>query len=176
MSSDITTHKEIWKDIPGYEGLYQVSSHGRVMILKSPRKIMAQSLKGKPSKQYFGVTLTKNKKQKTFTVHRLVALAFIGEKPKGTEINHIDLNKLNNHLTNLEYVTHKRNMRHAVENNAWGSPTKDDRFEIIDLIKMGYTREQIAEWYSISVQMVKTIWRKRNTYNVLTDFVPEITT
>ena len=101
---------EIWKDIEGYEGLYKVSNHGEVW---SERK---QGLlkKGKCATGYYSVSLYKNKKQKIFFVHRLVAINFV-DNPLGKPcVNHIDENKTNNHFSNLEWCTHK-------ENSNWGS-------------------------------------------------------
>ena len=103
--------KEIWKDINGYEGLYQVSNLGRVKTLK-PRykdKIILKPLSGR----YLGVCLYKNKKGVRRTIHRLVAETFIGVK-RGMVINHKDGNKKNNKLENLEVITQKENVKHAI--------------------------------------------------------------
>ena len=101
---------EIWKDIEGYEGLYKISNYGEVW---SERK---QGLlkKGKCATGYYSVSLYKNKKQKQYTIHRLVAINFIKNPFEKPCINHIDENKKNNHYSNLEWVTHK-------ENSNWGT-------------------------------------------------------
>ena len=104
---------EEWKDIDGYNGLYIISSTGNVYSHISKKQL-------KPllsSTGYYNVQLYKNSKAKAFLIHILVATAFIGPKPKGYEVNHIDGNKLNNSVDNLEWVTRKRNTRHAIENN-----------------------------------------------------------
>ena len=80
--------EEIWKDIKGYEGLYQVSNLGRI---KSKRKIL-KPIKG----EYLKVGLSKNGVQKTLYVHRLVAEAFVKNNNEFTHVNHIDENKYNN--------------------------------------------------------------------------------
>ena len=100
---------EIWKDIKGYEGLYEISNYGEVW---SERK---QGLlkKGKSATGYYSVSLYKNKKQKIFLVHRLVAITFIKNKENKELINHKDANKLNNHIDNLEWCTYKENNNHA---------------------------------------------------------------
>ncbi len=96
---------EIWKDIRGYESLYQVSNLGRV------KSIPREGTKGgflKPSiskSGYLCVTLSKNNKTKRFPIHRLVANNFL-------EVNHKDGNKLNNKLNNLEFVTKSQNILH----------------------------------------------------------------
>lgn len=109
--------KEIWKDIVGYEG-YQVSNLGRVRNKKG--KILTLKL-SKPTKRsnigYLQAHLWKNGKGKFYTVHRLVWIAFNGEIPQGFEVNHIDENKYNNRLDNLNLLTSK-------ENKNWGTRNK----------------------------------------------------
>ena len=103
--------EEIWKDIPGYEGLYKISSNGDVLSLRSGklRKPVAQA------HGYLSVSLSgKDHKKKRFYIHRLVATAFLGDPPSmNYEINHKDLDKANNTVDNLEWCTRKENMRHA---------------------------------------------------------------
>ena len=103
---------EIWKDIEGYEGLYKISNHGEVW---SERK---QGLlkKGKGTKGYYKVILTKNKKPKNFDIHRLVATHFIDNPFKKPCVNHLDENKTNNHYSNLEWCTYKENTNHGTGN------------------------------------------------------------
>lgn len=98
--------KEIWKPIPGYEDLYSVSNLGRFRNERNGK------IKEYNSLQYERVSLTKNGIQKTSSIHQLVALAFIGENPTNSVVNHKDGNKKNNRLDNLEYVTMGENTRH----------------------------------------------------------------
>lgn len=115
---------EIWKDIKGFEGYYQVSNMGNVRSLDrtvrhknhSSRFIKGKILKpGTETCGYSFVCLTKNTKRVYARVHRLVADAFIENKQKKHEVNHIDGNKQNNQVSNLEYATHSENMQHAVK-------------------------------------------------------------
>ena len=105
--------KEIWKDIPGYEGLYQVSSEGRVKSLK--RKGVGQDRILKPSdngRGYYQSCLVKDKKIKTIQVHQLVAMAFLGHTICGMKVvvDHIDNNKSNNNLNNLQLISCRENL------------------------------------------------------------------
>jgi hypothetical protein len=100
--------KEIWKDIPSYEGLYQASNLGRIKsIAKEKKKIL------KPAKcnNYLFVALYKNKIRKSIQVHQLVAMSFLNHTPCGhkTVVNHINFNKQDNSLSNLELVTNREN-------------------------------------------------------------------
>lgn len=108
---------EEWRDIIDYEGFYQVSNYGRVRSLD--RVINKHFYKGRILKQvsngqYLYIKLSKNSIWSRFSVHRLVAIMFLGfDTSSGLEINHIDHNKLNNRLDNLEIVTHEENMDKA---------------------------------------------------------------
>lgn len=101
--------EEMWKDIKGYEGLYQISSLGNV---KGKRGKLL-----KPQKRehgYLGVDLyDKNHKQRRYSIHRLVAIAFIPNPNNYLEVNHINENKTDNTIENLEWVSHKINSNHG---------------------------------------------------------------
>lgn len=101
----------MWKDIKGYEGLYQISDEGHVRrILKNGTK----TLKDRDG-LYHTVSLSNKCEKKTFAIHRLVAEHFL-ERPDGaTEVNHKDGNKHNNHVSNLEWVTQAQNRSHAMK-------------------------------------------------------------
>jgi hypothetical protein len=118
---------EIWKDVTGYEGLYEVSNFGRVRTHKNKvtyselhgeRHWKQRILKPKSSKtREPRVTLWKNKISKDFLVHRLVAEAFIPNPDNKPTVNHIDGDPNNNHFENLEWATYKENNNHAFDNN-----------------------------------------------------------
>lgn len=106
--------KEIWKDIPGYEGLYQVSNFGQVKSLNYWRKKEEKILKPKHSSLYYVVCLCKNGASKYRTIHSLVAECFIPNIEKKKQINHINGDKHDNAVTNLEWVTPRENVLHSV--------------------------------------------------------------
>jgi len=102
-------NKEIWKDIVGYEGLYQVSNLGKVKNIKNNTiKIPTLCKNG-----YLYVDLWKENKRIKKTIHRLVAEHFLKNNNNYTDINHIDGNKQNNILTNLEFCNRSYNLKEA---------------------------------------------------------------
>lgn len=105
---------ELWKEIKGYGGRYQVSNYGRIWNVAT-QSMMKPQLK---KTGYLSLNLMKpNKKVVSERVHRLVALYFC-EKPDGCNVvNHLDSNKTNNHAENLEWTTVSGNTKHCVENN-----------------------------------------------------------
>lgn len=115
--------KEVWKDIEGYEGLYQVSNMGRVKSLEryvnfknymkrvSERILVVSENRG----GYLQVNLCKDGKAKGMRIHRIVAETFIPNHEGKRTVNHIDGNKKNNAVDNLEWATHKENLVHAYE-------------------------------------------------------------
>lgn len=167
--------EEIWKDIIGYEGQYQVSNIGRVKSLT--RKVPVVSLKRKQhsfsmkerikkSKIYFGynkVFLSKNAKYKWHTVHGLVATAFIREKKDKEQVNHINGIKHDNRVENLEWVTAKENYAHALktglvirpkgESNKKSIPVYQysEKGELINKYASAYEAELIGGFYNGSI-------------------------
>lgn len=132
---------EVWKDVVGYEGLYQVSNYGKI---RSVDRLVAhnnggeQFIKGKNKKiqirdkdGYGQVNLYKDGKYKTLKVHRIVAEAFLGKCDENLQINHKDWDRKNNKIENLEWCTAKYNVEHRrsplVVNRAkrWYGPIRE---------------------------------------------------
>ena len=116
----------IFKDILGYEGIYQISNTGEVKKLAQTEKsyhgksyLKEHTLKHEIVKRnhtsYARVSLSKEGKVTRYSIHRLVGLHFIDNPENKPQINHKDNNGLNNDYTNLEWVTHSENMLHAVK-------------------------------------------------------------
>ncbi len=155
---------EVWLDLPGYEGTYQVSSFGRVRTLdryittsRAVKKIKGRMLYINRGK-YRSATIDK----KITPVHRLVALAFFGECPEGYVINHKDLNTQNNHVSNLEYVTIGDNRRHgsAVRN---GITAFDVEVMRILQEEHGVTAYELSQLYPISEETARRLMLGRFT-------------
>ena len=132
-------NKEIWKDILGYEGHYQVSNKGRVKSLKQGKE---KILKPERCRGYLRVGLLKNRNRKMFMVHRLVAQAFISNSDNLPMINHKDENPSNNRVENLEWCDSKYN-------NNYGTRTQRQSEKLSKPV-LQYTKdgEFIREWKS----------------------------
>ena len=113
--------EEIWTPIIGYDNKFMVSNLGRVKsvardvnnhtgIIHKPERILSTR---QDNKGYVRVYLTKGQKTKYIPVHRLVAIAFIDNPMNKPQVNHIDGDKTNNNVSNLEWVTNSENVRHA---------------------------------------------------------------
>ena len=169
-----------WKPIPGYEGLYQIDAHGRILSLERRvktkgnvyRTIPEHFLTWQPTYDgYMFAKLTKEKIKKCIKIHRLVALAFIPNPSNKPQVNHKDGNKKNNSIDNLEWVTGKENMAHAVENNlnncgrgeAQGHSKATDEMvlKMREHAKGGRTHQSIADEFGFSRSAVTSIINKK---------------
>ena len=104
--------EEIWKDIEDYEGIYQVSNLGRVKRVTTDRILKGIKDRG----GYLRITLSKNGVKSNHKIHRLVAQAFIPNPENKPQVNHIDENKTNNLVSNIEWMTAKENLNHGTHN------------------------------------------------------------
>lgn len=114
MTNLINSSEEKWIDIAGYEGIYSISTLGRVKRLKGSHQCYNDRFLKPKTKQngYQFVCLCIGNSLKYFHIHRLVAAAFIPNPDTKPQVNHIDLNKANNRLINLEWATQSENMLH----------------------------------------------------------------
>ena len=114
---NINYENEIWRDIKGFEGLYQVSNLGRVKSLKRSYRVKEKILKPYTNSWgYYQVGLHKNSIRKMYLVHRLVWEAFNGHIPEGLQVNHLDERPINNRLENLNLMTCKENNNYGTRN------------------------------------------------------------
>ena len=104
---------EEWKDIKGYEGIYQISNKGRVKTLGNNKTKKEKIRDGKIDRGYKRISLCKNGKEKKYSIHRLVAEAFLPNPDNLPVVNHKDENKLNNNVENLEWCTQEYNVNYS---------------------------------------------------------------
>lgn len=134
MPKHTHTQVEEWRDIPGYQGIYEVSDHGRVRSLDRTvaysngqvRRYKGKVLALTPNARtgHLMVGLSKNGKPSTHYVHQLVAFAFLGPRPDGMVVRHIDDDVNNNHIANFQFGTQSQNMHDAVTNGRNKNATK----------------------------------------------------
>lgn len=166
MESNI---QEIWKDVLGYEK-YEVSNLGNVRRKASGRLL-------KKWTNCYGYPMVSMsigcKKNKSIALHRLVGIAFIPNPENKPQVNHIDSNRLNPNVENLEWCTAKENTQHAIKNGSWsmtgrrGSNNKlsklsnEDVLQIRDLKNSGKSTRYIAEKFMTHIQNVRSICNYR---------------
>lgn len=158
---------EIWKDIPGYEGQYQVSNLGRVKSLSRTVKSRNQSTNFdiqvkehilRPGKcdKYRHQSVVLNRK--SFLVHKLVMLTFIGPAPEGKEVCHNNCDATDNRLSNLRYDTRRENVMDVYRNGrSWKKLTVDDVRAIRECHRQGMTTHEIGEKYGVVHQTVSKV-------------------
>lgn len=147
--------KEIWKPIPGYEGYYEVSNTGKIKSLtrtitdSNGRQFTRQGQEKalKLNEGYYTVGLNKDGIKKLFTVHRLVALAFIPNPDNLPCVNHKDENKLNNNVDNLEWCTKEYNNAYGTRNERISRTTTINSVIMCDKI----THEPIKEFLNANI-------------------------
>lgn len=145
--------EEIWKDIKGYEGLYQVSNLGRVKSLGNGNSNNSKRRILKTYKQKSGhlrIRLNKNGVCKKYLVHRLVYEAFNGEIPEGMVINHIDEIPWNNIIDNLMACTQKNNVN-------WGTATKRRTKKLCKSVLQYDSQNNFIKEYSSITEVVNTL-------------------
>ena len=164
---------EKWTPAVGYEGIYEASDAGRIRSART----MTNTFQGKilssvpNSRDYQQVSLYKNGTKKSIRVHRIIMESFIGPRPDGKQINHIDGDRKNNRLDNLEYVTQSENMLHAYriglqlpvwgEAHGQGKLTEENVHEIRRLILEGMPQRLIAIRFNVCQQMISMIATKK---------------
>lgn len=186
--------QEIWKDVVGYEGLYQISSWGRVrscdrnvithfeddrgdVIMHRRGKLMRISIYKREG--YCYISLSKNNIKKKHKIHRLVAMAFIkNPKPKEFDmINHIDGNVANNNVSNLEWTNNSGNQIHAIEtglnkfvgtNSHWSKLTEEQVRFIRDNYKPRgeYNCCTMAKMFNVSADTIHNVITGKTYYVV----------
>ncbi|MFZ3045223.1 MAG: NUMOD4 domain-containing protein [Desulfatirhabdiaceae bacterium] len=167
--------EEEWKDIPGYEEIYQASNTGKIKSLprmcgqfhKEPGKILVTTIK---NNGYPHVVLCKDGRKKNFTVHGLVALTFIGLRPEGQEVMHLDGNKRNPESTNLRYGSKSCNNAFTVDHGTnRTNGRKLDNYKanrIREYLSVGITGAELARHFGVGETTITNIRDNKNYKNI----------
>ena len=160
--------KEIWKPIEGYEGLYEISNfgnvkslarswnfrdygNGKVQVVKSKEKILKNTIS---NCGYMQARLSKNNKHGLKSVHRLVAQAFIPNPENKSQVNHIDGNKQNNRVDNLEWCNNSENQLHAwklgLQTPYWKGKFGKDHIQSKKVMQYDKNKNLIKIWDSVN--------------------------
>lgn len=169
--------EEIWKDIPSYEGYYQVSNLGNFRSLPRIIKYKSNGTRNYPSKvlltettkdNYQRIVLMKDGVKTRYQAHRLVALTFIPNPDNKPLINHIDGNKSNNVVTNLEWCTASENMIHAdntgLRDMSNHQPSNSKKIKCIETGEIFASYAKAVKWLGKSNTSVSTLVRGTRVY------------
>jgi hypothetical protein len=159
---------EIWKSIDGFEGLYEASSYGRVRNVKSSFVLNPCD----NGKGYLSVTLHKDNKNNTSKLHRVIAKAFIPNPANLRDVNHIDGDKTNNHISNLEWLSPQDNHKHAKKSGlkATGercaiSKLNVDLVKEIRSLKNTMSQRELAKKFSVSRGTIQAVLNNKTWIN-----------
>lgn len=168
--------REIWKDIPGFEGHYQVSNKGNVASIKSERKLLTIRLN---TSGYPVVTLSLNGKSRPWVTGTLVLMAFVGQRPKNFDTSHKNGIKTDNNLENLTWESRRDNCARKSEHGTLNygennGPAKLKEFQVVEILKMlyhGTPQKKIAKKFNVHKNTISDIntgkkWKHINRNNL----------
>ncbi len=161
-TSRIKEQLVVWKDIPDYVGLYQVSNTGQIKSLPfiNRRGYLLNERQMKPgltSVGYLTVSLWKNEKPKTFAVHRLVAKTFIPNPETKPQVNHKNRNKADNNVENLEWTTPRENTRHATAKHI-------NQFDLSGILVRSFDCMSDVNKYGFNHKSVSSVIRRGKSF------------
>ena len=169
--------EEIWKDIPSYEGYYQVSNLGNFRSLSRIIKYKNNGTRNYPGKSlltettkdnYQRIVLMKDGIKIRYQAHRLVAMAFISNPENKPFINHIDGNKSNNRVTNLEWCTASENMVHAdnigLRDMSTHQPSNSKKIKCIETGEIFASYSKAVKWLGKSYTSISALIRGTRNY------------
>jgi hypothetical protein len=159
---------EIWKPVPDYEGIYEVSNYGKFAVIKKDGRYLRKLNTNTP---YLSVSAKaiNNGKPRTFYIHQLVAKVFIGNRPNDMVVRHLDGNRYNNKVNNLAYGTPEQNYAdnvkhktHKGSNNGRSIFNESSVKAVKYLIEYGIKKQLLADAFGVSVGTIYAINSGRN--------------
>lgn len=158
--------EEVYKDIispVNLSGKYKVSNFGNVLNVKTGRVLRVRL----NDCGYNRVSFLVNGKCKNYLVHRLVALQFIPNSRELSSVNHVDFNRLNNRVDNLEWINHEDNVKYSWQNQRFTRKLDNDIADQIRSSKAGFSQKELARKFGVSVATISrvlnnSIWCKQN--------------
>lgn len=166
---------ELWLDIHGFENKYQVSNMGRIRVLNRQNRglaeIMVQGIKASRDR-YCMIQLYKKNIPYTFTVHRLVAAHWVPNPNNFPEVNHKQGIKTDNRATELEWITHLENIRHAykvlkVNSGLKSHKSKFTKDDVLNIYASPKTHRELGRLYNVSHSVIGFIKRKQSYLDVV---------
>lgn len=155
----------LWKDIIGYEGLYQINQIGEVISTRRSGSKGTILKVGRTNRGHKQVTLSKNNIRKTFSIHKLVYINFIGEIPEGMQIDHVDGIKDHNYPENLRPTTASQNVQYAYILGLNKSKLNIDEVKQIKrLLREGDSIRKIGKLFNVSGSVIFSI-KHNKTWN-----------
>jgi hypothetical protein len=159
---------EVWMPVPNYEGLYEISNHGRFAAIRKDGRFF-RKLNDKTHYLSVSVKSMDGKPQKSLYIHTLVAHVFIKPRPDGLVVRHLDGNRYNNKVENLAYGTNAQNVADSVKhgiykgsNNGRSIINESGAKAIKHLSQNGVTHKMLADSFGVTVQAIYAITSNRN--------------
>lgn len=159
-------NNELWKSIPGYEGVYEVSNLGRVRNFKRGNILKTQI----NNSGYELVHMNNDGKRKANTVHRLVALSFLPNSDNLPFVNHCDSNKLNNNLSNLEWCTQSQNTKHMFLSGN-GENVREKARDRMRLLGEKHWKTNVVHFIAASMKRAKRVLQLSINGEVLNEYL-----
>jgi hypothetical protein len=158
---------EVWKDIPSFEGVYQVSNHGRLMSFKSNKAGLILSQKNSKG-DYFRYVFKRNGMKKTILIHRLTFEVFVHKIPNGFDIDHIDGNKQNNVISNLQCLNKRQHVSKTIKEkpNTIGTLNYFNKMRSNRVMQFSLNEDFIKEYSNAKAASIDTGICLRNIHQV----------
>jgi hypothetical protein len=179
MLKQLTLPNELWKEIPQTNGRYQASSLGRIATMNYKNSHQIRIMKpAKDANGYYRTMIIINGKLSTIKVHRIVAQAFIQNPLNKLEVNHINNNRDDNRISNLEWVTRRENLDHMLNQNrqSLNNGSKNGMAKLTEIqvlaIRQEYKpyvvqKQELAKKYNVSISLIKDIVGNRTWRHLL---------